>query len=96
MYLVAPKFLSFRTSLYLTLVPPISGNDVKSSTTLNVSVSSGEMEILKCLFRDSITHLLGWDSILKINDVSNMNAAANAQTAPRFRTGGPGIEENLF
>lgn len=88
--------MPFRVSLYRTFVPLIFVDDLKSSTTLNVSVSSGEMEILKCLFRDSITHLLGWDSILKKNDVTNMNAASNAQTAPRFRTGGPGIEENLF
>ena len=54
------------------------------------------MEVLKCLFRDSISHLLGWESIMRINDSSSMNAASNAQTASQYRTGGPGIEEHLF
>ncbi len=74
-----------------------------SITTLKVSISPGELEVLKCLFRDSIAHLTGWGSMMRYNDNNNMDAALNTQrenyasgTSPRFRTGGPGVEEDLF
>jgi hypothetical protein len=74
-----------------------------TTTTLKVSISPGEMEVLKCLFRDSITHLTGWEPMMRYNDNNNINAALNTQrenstggTSPRFRTGGPGMEEDLF
>jgi hypothetical protein len=33
---------------------------------------------------------------MRINDSNSMNAASSTQTAPQYRTGGPGMEEQLF
>lgn len=33
---------------------------------MNVSVEPGEFEVIKCIFKRTISHLVGWDSMMQI------------------------------